>query len=111
VQTWRELTVDTTVEVVGPARHVLSIGEAIDALLMDRRFSTWLGEGPSRTWSVANVFLESSPRAEGIVPPGPAWEIDLFREVGVPRNWAIGFVDPLTGAIRNLMFCNVPCDR
>jgi hypothetical protein len=111
VQTWHELTVSTSIEIAGPAPHPLSIGEAIDALLADRRFASWLDEKPARTWSVANVFLESEPRAEGILPAGPSWDIELFREIDVPRNWAIGFVDPLTGAIRSLTFCNVPCDR
>jgi hypothetical protein len=111
IQTWRELTVSTSFEIAGHAPHVLSIGEAIDAMLANQRFSSWLDEKPSRTWSVANVFLESEPKAEGILPAGPSWDIELFREIDVPRNWAIGFVDPLTGAVRNLTFCNVPCDR
>jgi len=36
--------------------------------------------------------------------------IELFRENGVPRNWAIAFVQPFTGDLK-LNFCNVPCDR
>ena len=35
-----------------------------------------------------------------IVPAGPTWEVDLFRENGVPRNWAIGFVDPTNGGTK-----------
>jgi hypothetical protein len=47
----------------------------------------------------------------GIVPEAPSWEIDLFREIGVPRNWAIGFVDARTGDLVSVTYCDVPCDR
>ena len=66
---------------------------------------------PSSTWSGVNVFLVNNGRAEGIVPAGPLWEVDLFRERGVPRNFAIGFVDAYTAEVRGLNFCNEPCNR
>jgi hypothetical protein len=109
--TWRQFDLRTSVRVDGDARHVLSIGETADAMLGDRRFATWLATMPARTWDVSNVFLQNNGKAEGIVPAGPSWEVDLFREAGVPRNWAIGFVDPFTGKVLNLAFCDVPCDR
>jgi hypothetical protein len=109
--TWSQLVVRTSVTVAGDAPHVLSLGEAADAMLDDRRFAAWLATMPARTWSVSNLFLQNNGKAEGIVPAGPTWEIDLFREIGVARNWAIGFVDPFSGEVRNLTFCNVPCDR
>ena len=90
---------------------ILSIGQAVDAMLGDQRFAVWLATMPARTWSGTNVFLSNNGKAEGIVPAGPSWEVDLFREVGVPRNWAIGFVQPFTGEVRKLTFCNAPCDR
>jgi hypothetical protein len=105
------LTVAGVVQVVGDAPKIVTAGQALDAILADSRFVKWLGEKPKSTWSVANLFLINYGAAQGIVPVGPSWEIDLFREFGVPRNWAIGFVDPFTGKLSNLTFCNVPCDR
>ena len=46
-----------------------------------------------------------------MMPKGPSWEIDLFREVDVPRQWAIGFVDPFDATVRSVTYCNAPCDR
>jgi hypothetical protein len=108
---YKQLTVDGTIQIAGDAPHVVTAGQALDSMLADRRFAAWLSEQPQDTWSVANVFLLNYGAAQGIVPAGPSWEIDLFRENGVPRNWAIGFVDPFTGELRNLTFCNAPCDR
>ncbi|MES1239351.1 MAG: hypothetical protein ABUL57_00665, partial [Chloroflexota bacterium] len=107
----QQLQVSGLITIAGNAQDLLSEGEVVDAMLADSRFSTWLATQPSRTWSVANLGLRNMGEAQGIVPPGPSWEVDLFREVGVPRNWAIGFVDPVTGQVLNLAFCNVPCAR
>ncbi len=109
-KTYEQLAVDRRILIVG-APKVLTAGEALDALLDDQRFSTWLSEQPKETWSTANDFLLNYGVGQGIVPVGPSWEIDLFREIGVPRNWAIGYIDPYTGELRNLTFCNDPCDR
>lgn len=110
-QTYQQLTVDGTIRIAGDAPKVVTAGQALDAMLADPRFADWLSEEPAETWGGANLFLMNQGRAEGIVPAGPSWEVDLFREMGVPRNWAIGFVDPFTGAVRNLAFCNAPCNR
>jgi hypothetical protein len=106
----KELEVSGHLPIVGSARRTLSAGEALDVLLSDPQFSTWLAERPSRTWTNANLFLQSSPTDNGILPAGPAWEIDLFREQGVPRHFAIAFVQPFTGALR-VNYCDIPCDR
>jgi hypothetical protein len=108
---YEELIATGTIHIVGDAPKLLSVGQAIDAMLGDRKFVDWISTKPSTTWSVINVFLTNSDHAEGIVPAGPLWEVDLFREIGVPRNFAIGFVDAYTGAVRGLNFCNVPCSR
>jgi hypothetical protein len=108
---WKGLTAEGSIRVAGDAPGVVTAGQALDALLADARFAAWLPLQPSSTWSNANLFLQSSPDGGGIVPPGPSWEIDLFREMGVPRNWAIGFVDAFSGEVRNIEFCNDPCDR
>ncbi|MBA2700349.1 MAG: hypothetical protein H0U58_01440 [Chloroflexi bacterium] len=57
-----------------------------------------------------SVGHDSTGAAQATVP-GPSWESDLFRESGVPRNWASGLVDPFTGKLQNLTFCNTPCDH
>jgi hypothetical protein len=108
---YQRLAVDGVIHVVGAAPRLVTAGQAVDALLADRRFAAWLGEKPMSTWSGANLFLIDYGAAQGIVPAGPSWEIDLFREVGVPRNWAIGFVDPFTGRLSKASYCNIPCDR
>ncbi|MDQ6794746.1 MAG: hypothetical protein M3067_08030 [Chloroflexota bacterium] len=108
---YQSLSVGGSLKVVGDGGRALSAGQAIDALLKDRRFVSWLGKQPASTWSVANIFLENSPAGAGIIPAGPVWEIDLFREVNIKRNWAIGFVDAYNGMVRGLTFCNIPCNR
>lgn len=97
--------------IAGNSPNVVTAGQAIDALLADRRFSTWLSKEPSSTWSTANLMLLNYGAAQGIVPAGPSWEVDLFRQNGVPRNWAIAFIDPFSAKVRNLQFCNAPCSR
>jgi hypothetical protein len=105
------ISVAGTLNVVGKGPHLLSAGQAIDALLADRRFATWLPKMPATTWSGTNVFLQNSAKEVGLPFDGPTWEIDLFREVHVKRNWAIGSIDAQTGKVRSLIFCNIPCDR
>jgi hypothetical protein len=92
-------------------QHLKSPSEIVDSLLADKGFARWLAKEPKRTWSNANLFMLSWPKHEGIVPKGPSWEIDLFREVDVPRQWAIAFVDPFDATVRSVTYCNVPCDR
>ena len=92
-------------------QQLKSPGQVVDALLADKGFSKWLAREPKRTWSNTNLFLLSWPKHEGIIPKGPSWEIDLFREVDVPRQWAIGFVDPFDATVRSVTYCNAPCDR
>jgi hypothetical protein len=108
---FKALTVSGSVEVVGEGKALAGPGEIIDAALADTAFFAWLSKRPAKTWSNANLFLTSSPRAQGIVPKGPAWELDLFREIGVPRNWAIAFVDPFDASLISVHYCNVPCTR
>lgn len=108
---WKQLEVQTTIRIVGDAPRILSLGEAVDAMLGSRHFQSWLALQPKQTWSGTNVFLQNSGKAVGIVPAGPTWEVDLFRENGVPRNWAIGFVDPTNGKVLRLETCNNPCLR
>jgi hypothetical protein len=108
---YQQLTVTGTIEIVGEVREVLSAGQAVDAMLSDTEFLNWLATQPSSAWSVVNVFLQNPGMGQGIVPAGPSWEIDVFREIDVPRNWAIGFVDAYSGRLLNVEYCNDPCDR
>ncbi len=110
-RTYEQLTVEGVIRIVGDAPKIVTAGQALDSMLADRKFAAWLSGKPKGTWSGANLFLVNYGGAQGIVPAGPSWEIDLFREIGVPRNWAIGFVDPFTAKLSNLTFCNHPCDR
>ena len=111
VRMYKQLSVTGTLEVIGDEPDLAGPGEVINSLLADRKFSRWLAQEPKETWSNANLFLTSSPAGEGIVPAGPSWDIDLFREVGVPRHWVIAFLDPFDASVRSVTYCNVPCDR
>ncbi len=111
VAMYKQLEVTGTLEIVGSGPALASTGEVIDSILADRKYARWLAEQPRATWSNANLFLTSSPNGEGIVPAGPSWDLDLFREVGVPRHWAIAFIDPFDASVRSVTYCDVPCDR
>jgi hypothetical protein len=108
---FKSLEVKGELEVVGEGRALKGAGEVIDGALADKKYATWLAKRPARTWSAANLFLTSQPRAVGIMPKGPAWELDLFRERGVPRHWAIAFIDPFDASLISVTYCNVPCKR
>ena len=108
---FKSLEVKGELEVVGEGTALKGAGEVIDAALADKKFATWLGKRPAKTWSAANLFLTSQPHAVGILPKGPAWELDLFREMGVPRHWAIAFIDPFDASLISVTYCNIPCDR
>ena len=104
-------TLDGAIEVKGPAPAVVTAGQAVDSLLGDAGFVAWLAKQPRSTWSVTNVFLQNGNGGGSVVPKGPSWDIELFREKGVPRNWAIALVDPFTGEVRKVRYCFNPCDR
>lgn len=108
---YKELTMDGSVTVVGKGRPLADPGEVVDAILADDGFARWLADKPRSTWTNTNLFLTSQRSAEGIAPAGPSWELDLFRENGIPRNWAIAFIDPFDPTVRSITYCNIPCDR
>jgi hypothetical protein len=108
---YEQLRVTSPFKVEGPIPAVLSGAQAIDSILAEPRFAAWLARMPSSTWTNANLFLEHGDGQGNVVPKGTTWSVELFRENGVPRNWAIGHVDPFTGAVRNLTICDNPCDR
>jgi hypothetical protein len=95
--------------VVGQAPAILSKGQAIDAALADPRFAKWLTEQPQTTWSDVNMLL-AEPGATFSGAAGPLWELDVFRENGVPRNFVQAVIDPFTGHVQ-LDICESPCAR
>lgn len=105
-----ELVVTGELEILPGDAPVISAGQALDSILADQSFVGWLETQDSTTWGTANMFLVGGA-GDGIAPPGPMWDIELFREVGVPRTWAIGFVNALTGELASITYCNHPCDR
>lgn len=111
IKSYSDLAISGTFRITGASPEVVSAGQALDAVLADQSFAAWLARQPASTWSTVNVLLIQTDLAEGIVPVGASWEIDLFREVGVPRNWAIGFVDPLSGQLRGVTYCDAPCGQ
>ena len=102
------LHVSGHIEIAGQASKLLSKGQVIDAALANPQFASWLAEEPSSTWSIINVVLESDGGGYG--PAGPTWLIEVFRERGVPRNFALAFIDPYTGAVQ-MNTCESPCSR
>jgi hypothetical protein len=108
---YHEIALEGTIEVEAGGQTLAGPGEVVDGLLADPTFARWLAARPAKTWSNANLFLTSQAEAVGILPAGPSWEVDLFREVGVPRHWAIGFVDPFDATVRSVTYCDIPCDR
>jgi len=86
----------------------ISAGQALDAALGDRQFAAWLEKQPKDAWVNANLFLQ--PRAFGVdvLPEVPYWDIELFRE---PRNWAVLYIDAMSGEVLRRTICDIPCDR
>lgn len=96
--------------VLAGAPSAVSAGSALDATIADRAFSTWLAEQPRGSWVNANLYLQPGAIGvdEAVLPSVPYWAVELFRE---PRNWAIYYLDALTGKILDRNFCAIPCDR
>jgi hypothetical protein len=101
------LAVSGSVKVLDGAASAVSAGQAVDAVIADAAFAAWLAKQPPRAWANANLFLQPAANARPL-PDVPYWDVELFRE---PRNWAIAYVDARTGALLNVTFCDVPCDR
>jgi hypothetical protein len=108
---YKQLVVKGVLEVEGTGRPLAGPGEVIDSILADAKFTKWLADDPKSTWSNANLFLTSQPKAQGILPAGPTWELEIFKAIGVPRHWAIAFIDPFDASVISVTYCNVPCDR
>lgn len=108
--TYLPLVVSATGHITDGLPTGISAEQALDALLGDAGFGTWLRSAPSTSWTTVNVFLQNlGPAPAGIVPGGPSWEVDVFREVDGRRQSAIAFVDPVTGELRAVRLCDAGC--
>jgi hypothetical protein len=105
---YKQLVVRGALEVVGDGLTLAGPGEVVDAVLADKKFAKWLGDQPRATWNTPNFFLAPG-RTDGFPPTGPNWELDLFVETGVPRHFALAFIDPFDASIVLIQYCDVPC--
>ena len=56
----------------------------------------------------ANLFLQGRAFGVDVLPEVPYWDVELYRE---PRNWAVLYIDAMSGDVLRRNFCNIPCDR
>lgn len=114
-----EVVLDGRFEIAGPARPMLSVGQAIDAMLADPKFAAWLPAQADWDWS-ANLMLQTGDGSAKYLPKGPAWDIELFptpktvppnTDTGKYRRFARGFIDPFDGKILLMDICDNPCHR
>lgn len=105
---YQQLVATGAVNVTGSGSRLVTLGEALDTMLADARFSAWLAEAPDASWTNVNAFLMAGTGG-GIEPNGPAWDIELFRES--TAHWAIGYVDPRTAKLLSVTFCNSGCQK
>ncbi len=102
------LEVTDTIEVLDGAPSAISAGQALDAALGDRQFVDWLEQQPKDAWGNANLFLQGRAFGVDVLPEVPYWDVELYRE---PRNWAVLYIDAMSGDVLRRNFCNIPCDR
>ena len=96
---------------MGAGPPLESPGEVIDAVLADKTFASWLAGSPASSWSGANLFLSSWHGKSEVFPEGVFWDLELFREVGVPRNYAIMAIDPFDARLLSAYYCDDACVR
>ena len=91
----------------GPATDLMTAGEAIEVLLENDEFATWLNDQEPGACPSANLFLADGP------PPDyeyVAWLIHLMCETGGVEYHGLGWVDAETGDIVRLEVCEPDCD-
>ncbi len=91
----------------GAATDLLTAGEAIDVLLGNEAFATWLNDQDPGACTAANLFLTDGP------PPDyeyVAWLIQLMCEAGGRSYDGYGWVDAETGDIVRLEVCETECE-
>lgn len=104
---YTSLTATGVLAIDGPAADLLTAGEAIDELLENDEFATWLNAQEPGACPSANLFLTDGP------PPDyeyVAWLIQLMCETGELAYDGYGWVDAETGDIVRLEVCDPECD-
>jgi hypothetical protein len=102
------LEANGVLRVLDGAPSAISAGNALDTALADPAFATWLTKQPKAAWVNANLFLQPAAIGVAVLPVVPYWDVELYRE---PRNWAILYIDAVSGEVLGRMFCDIPCDR
>ena len=97
-----------TIMITDGPPSALSAGQALDAAIADAAFGKWLAKQPRKSWVNTNLFIQPGAVGAAVLPDVPYWDVELFRE---PRNWAIVYVDALSGQVLRRSFCDIPCDR
>lgn len=97
-----------TITIADGAPSAVSAGQALDAVIADGAFGQWLAKQPRTSWVNTNLFIEPGAVGVDALPAVPYWDVELFRE---PRNWAIVYVDALSGQVLRRSFCDIPCAR
>jgi hypothetical protein len=101
------LVAEGVVAIEGPTTDLLTAGEAIDVLLENDEFATWLNDQEPGACPSANLFLSDGP------PPDyeyVAWLIQLICQTGENSYDGHGWVDAETGDIVRLEVCPPTCD-
>lgn len=105
---YERLAIQGSLQIEDQQLSVASPGQALDAALQDDRFAGWLEAQPSKSWTAVNFFLVNHGAAQGIVPAGPNWELDVFRKAGDDQASVVAFIDPLVPSLRALSTCDLP---
>jgi len=106
---FKHVTVRGEIDVDGPGNELVTAGEAVDAALSDKRFKAYLEAQPDGSCDLVNLYLADLQGK--YLPKGPAWMVELFCEIGVPRHYAFVAVDPFTGDVRGIDICDKACVR
>ena len=103
---YRQLTANGELTLEGRPAAVLTAGQAIDALIEDGRYTTWLAAQDLPTCRSANLFLEDAQ------PPdeGATWYISLYCETDEERHFGRAQVHAATGEVRRIEFCDEDCE-
>ena len=105
---YRQVSVQGELTIDGRPTDLLTAGEAVDVLLEDERFTTWLNAQKPGTCETANLSLDTLPPEHEFT----VWFIQLMCETeDVPRHDGFGAVDAVTGDIRRLELCDLSCDQ
>jgi len=104
---YTSLVAEGVLAIDGPASDLLTAGEAIDVLLENEEFATWLDDQDPVACPAANLFLTEGP------PPAyehVAWLVQLMCQRSEDSYDGYGWVDAETGDIVRLQVCDTGCE-